>query len=87
MRIKGEQPYSIVRLLSPLRPSLAAGVLEVGLYNAENMTDRRQPWEQPSPREGNMSSSSTQSNSTEVDIDVHVYDSYPGGAHPGDYNH
>ena len=32
-----EQPYSLVLILYPLRPSLTAGVLEVGLNNADNM--------------------------------------------------
>ena len=81
-----EQPYSIVLLLYPFRPSLTAGVLEVGLNNADNMTDQRQPWEQRSSCEGNMSSSAWLSTSTAGDINVYVFDSYPGGAHPGDYN-
>ena len=38
-----EQPYSIVLLLYPFRPSLTAGVLEVGLNNADSMTDQKQP--------------------------------------------
>ena len=84
-----EQPYSSVLLLYPLRPSLTAGVLEVGLNNADNMTDQRQPCEQRSSCEGSMLSSSWLSTSTAGDIDVglNICDSYPGGAHPGDDNH
>ena len=50
------------------------------------MTYRRQPCEQQSSCEGNVSSSAWLSTSTAGDIDVNVCDSYPGGAHPGEYN-
>ena len=50
------------------------------------MTDQRQPWEQRSSCEGNMSSSAWLSTSTAGDIIVYICDSYPGGAHPGDHS-
>ena len=82
---------SIVRLLYRFGPSLTTGVVEVGFTTQRTiMTDRRQPCEQRSSCdcEGNMSASAWLSTFTAGDIDVglHVCDSYPGGAHPGDYN-
>ena len=55
------------------------------LRRVNNMTDRRQPWEQLSSCERNMSSGAWLSNSTTGGIVVHVCDRYPGEARPGDY--
>ena len=82
-----DQPYSIVFVSVPrFGPSLTTGVLEVGFTTQRTiMADRRQPWEQLSSH-SEMLSSAWLSKWTAVDTDVHVCDSYPGGAHPGDYN-
>ena len=82
-----DQPYSIVFVSVPrFGPSLTTGVLEVGFTTQRTiMADRRQPWEQLSSH-SEMLSSAWLSKWTAVDTDVHVCDSYPGGAYPGDYN-
>ena len=81
----GNRITSIVRLLYRFGPSLTTGVVEVGFTTQRTiMTDRRQPCEQRSSCdcEGNMSASAWLSTFTAGDIDVglHVCDSYPGGA-------
>ena len=82
MNKRREQPHSIVLL------SISDNWCPEVRFTTQRtiMTDRRQPCEQRSSCEGNVSSSAWLSTSTAGDIYVHVCDSYPGGAHPGDYN-
>ena len=72
--------------LYQIRPSLTTGVRKWDVLRREDekLSKKTTLGE---AIEGNMSSSTWRPTSTAADIDIHVYDSYPGGAHPGDYNH